>query len=256
MIRTTTICLFACAVLAGCASPAARKPDARDPFERVNRATFAFNETVDRAIAKPAARAYKRVVPGLARRGITNVFSNLEQPGVMVNDLLQGKLRPAAHDAGRFLLNTTLGLGGLFDPASPAGLDRNEEDFGQTFGKWGIPVGSYLMLPLLGPSSVRDGLGGLADEYADPSTYIEEDKVRWGAEALKQLDRRARLLEVEGALERAYDRYALIRSAYLQRREYLVSDGEVPEEELEDPALEDPEPADGPPPTALRLPAG
>jgi phospholipid-binding lipoprotein MlaA len=233
MKRTFPIWLIACAVFAGCAAPAGRKPDPRDPLERVNRATFAFNEALDRTIAKPAARAYTRAVPRVARKGVGNFFSNLEMPGVALNDLLQGKLRPAAHDLGRFLLNSTLGLAGLFDPATPAGLDRNDEDFGQTLGKWGVPVGAYLMLPVLGPSSVRDGIGGLADEYSDPSTYLEEGAARWGLEALKQLDRRARLLEGEAVLERAYDRYTLIRTAYLQRREYLVSDGEVPEQDDE-----------------------
>jgi phospholipid-binding lipoprotein MlaA len=251
---STFTALLVCAALAGCAAPATRKPDARDPFERVNRATYAFNDVVDRNVAKPVARGYKRVVPRVAQTGISNFFSNLEQPGVALNDLLQGQLRPAAEDIGRFLLNSTLGLGGLFDPASAAGLDRNDEDFGQTLGKWGLPVGPYLMLPLMGPSSVRDGIGSVADEYADPSTYVEEDKLRYGLKAVKLLDRRARLLDAERALEGVYDPYTLIRSAYLQRREYLVSDGEVAEEddefldpELEDPELQDPE-VEKPPP--------
>lgn len=222
-------CLLACALLAACAAPPGRRPDPRDPFERVNRATFAFNDTVDRHVAKPVARGYRRFVPRVVRTGIGNFFTNLEIPGVALNDLLQGKLRPTAHDVGRFVLNTTLGLGGIFDPASAAGLDRNDEDFGQTLGKWGLSVGPYLVLPVLGPSSVRDGIGNVADEYTDPSTYIEDDALRWGLELPKQIDRRARLLDAEAVLEGAYDRYVLLRSAYLQRREYQVADGEVPE---------------------------
>jgi phospholipid-binding lipoprotein MlaA len=254
MIRPISISLLVCVVLlAGCATPKGRQPDPRDPFERVNRATFAFNQAIDRTIAKPAARAYVRVVPRTARQGVSNFFANMEQPSMVVNDLLQGKLRAAGHDAGRFLINTTLGLGGLFDPATPAGLDRNEEDFGQTLGKWGVPSGPYLVAPIFGPSTVRDAVGNIADEYTEPTSYIEEDKVRWGLEALEQFDRRARLLQAEAALERAFDRYTLIRSAYLQRREFLVTDGAVAEEDdefLDPEELEDqsePPPPEEPP---------
>jgi phospholipid-binding lipoprotein MlaA len=225
--------LLACALVAACAAPPGRKPDPRDPFERVNRATFGFNEAVDRSIGKPVARGYRRFVPGVVRTGIRNFFSNLEMPGVALNDLLQGKLEPAAHDVGRFMLNATLGLGGFFDPASAAGLDRNDEDFGQTLGTWGLPVGAYLVVPIFGPSSLRDGIGSVADEYTDPSSYIEKDSLRYGLEVPKQIDRRARLLDAESVLGGAYDRYVLLRSAYLQRREYLVADGEVPEDEDE-----------------------
>jgi phospholipid-binding lipoprotein MlaA len=234
----TILGALALLALSGCAASPSTKPDPRDPWERVNRATYGFNDGIDRAIAKPAARAYRKVVPRIARKGVSNFFANLEQPTVMLNDLLQGKWRPAGNDAARFLLNTTLGLGGLFDPASPAGLDRNDEDFGQTLGKWGVASGPYLMVPFLGPSTVRDGFGEIPDEYTDPRHYVERDAIRFGVLFFNLLDSRARQLSLEDTLNQAFDRYAFIRNAYLQRREYLVTDGEVPEESLEDPEAE------------------
>jgi phospholipid-binding lipoprotein MlaA len=242
MQMKTSSVLVLCLMLGACASTSGRKAaHPRDPIEPLNRAVFKVNDKLDRAVAKPLAKAYVRVVPRPARTGVTNFMENLRQPAVMVNDLLQGKWRPAANDAGRFILNTTLGLGGIFDPASAAGLDRNDEDFGQTLGKWGVPSGPYLMLPLLGPSTLRDFIGQAADEFADPRLYIEDDSVRWSLWGIGLMDRRARLLDIEGALQQAYDPYAVLRSVYLQRREYQVQDGEVPmdeEELLEDPELE------------------
>lgn len=241
--------LLAGLALGGCATTKGDRPDPRDPFERVNRATFAFNEAVDRAVARPVARAYRRALPQPVQTGVSNFFDNLQQPAVMINDLLQGKPRAAVNDFGRLLLNTTLGLGGLLDPASAAGLDRNDEDFGQTLGKWGVGPGPYLMVPLFGPYTLRDGIGTVADEFADPLLYVEDDGARYGLYALRALDRRVRLLELEPALDRAFDRYAVIRSAYLQRRAYLVSDGELPDEEpleedFEDEPEADPAPQD------------
>ena len=147
---------------AGCATLPG-KPDPRDPFERFNRSSFAFNDALDRAVAKPVAKAYKKVTPRVVRTGVSNFVSNLGTITTVVNDVLQGKMKQAGHDSGRFLLNSTLGLGGLFDPASAAGLERNNEDFGQTLGKWGVKSGPYLMLPLLGPSTVRDTVARLPD---------------------------------------------------------------------------------------------
>jgi len=228
--------LFAALLATGCASqPTSAKRDARDPFERVNRASFAFNDTLDRAILKPTAKGYRAVAPQFLETGVSNFFDNLDTPKTLVNDLLQAKFKPALHDTGRLLLNTTIGLGGLFDPASAAGLDRNEEDFGQTLGKWGVPAGPYLMIPFVGPSTVRDGCGEIPDEFTDPRHYVERDKVRFGILFVNLLDSRARQLSLEDTLNSAYDKYGFIRNAYLQRREYLVTDGEVPEESLEDP---------------------
>jgi phospholipid-binding lipoprotein MlaA len=165
-------------------------------------------------------------------------------------------MKQAGHDSGRFLLNSTLGLGGLFDPASAAGLERNNEDFGQTLGKWGVKSGPYLMLPLLGPSTVRDTVARLPDQFTYPLNYLEDDSTRYLIRGLDFLDLRAGLLDLDPQIEKSYDKYAFIRNAWLQRREFMVTDGEVGDvsSELEegmdvDPADETP-PADAQPPSS------
>ena len=245
--------------LAGCATvPSAATPDRRDPFERLNRGVYAFNDGLDRALVKPAARGYRKVTPQFMQAGISNFFSNAKYPVTLVNNLLQGKVTAAASDTARFLLNTTLGLGGLLDPATQAGLDRNDEDFGQTLGKWGVPSGPYVVVPFLGPYTVRDGFGSLADDFAEPRAYLEDDSTRWTLWAADKFERRVRLLDADAVLERTGDPYAFVRSAYLQRREYLVRDGDVPVDDSmsDDPSLEDDDPdgADGPS-TAAPAPA-
>jgi phospholipid-binding lipoprotein MlaA len=233
--------------LAGCASlPPNTREDPRDPFERVNRATFTFNEALDRRIARPIAKGYKRVTPDAVETGVSNFFSNAAYPTVLANNLLQGKFKDALNDTGRLLLNTTLGLGGLLDPASAAGLARNDEDFGQTLGRWGVGSGAYVMLPLLGPYTVRDGFGSLVDEFTEPRQYLSDDSTRLSLWAAVQLEKRARLLEADALLAQAGDRYVLVRSAYLQRREFLVRDGDMPvdeslEEDFDDEAEPQPE---------------
>jgi phospholipid-binding lipoprotein MlaA len=218
---------------AGCASVPSGKPDPRDPWERFNRTSFAINDRLDRAALKPAAKAYKKVTPQIVRTGISNFISNLDTISTVINDVLQGKMRQAGQDSARFLMNSTLGLGGLFDPASAAGLERNDEDFGQTLGKWGVKSGPYLMLPLLGPSTVRDSIGRIPDQFTHPVNYLEDDSTRYIIRAVDVLDLRAGLLDLDAQLEKSYDRYAFVRTAWLQRREYMVTDGNI-----EDPALE------------------
>ncbi|HEX7416818.1 MAG TPA: MlaA family lipoprotein [Steroidobacteraceae bacterium] len=255
---------IACIAAAACTTQHPTKPDARDPWERMNRATFAFNDQLDRAIAKPVARTYQKVAPQFVQTGVANFYSNVGYPTVFINDALQGKLRQFAHDAGRFLLNTTVGLGGILDPATPVGLDSNNEDFGQTMGVWGVKTGPYLMLPILGPSDIRDGFGLIPEEFTDGRHYIKSTTVSWGVRGLGLVNRRARLLGGESLLNQTYDRYSFIRNAYLERRNYLVKDGNVPEAEPADagmPPDEDatPEspPADKPqPPSGDAAPAG
>jgi phospholipid-binding lipoprotein MlaA len=239
-VPTLTLALFA---LSGCAGAPPAKPDPRDPFERINRSTFAFNQSLDKAVVRPVLRGYRKVTPRVVRTGISNVFANAEYPVVIVSNLLQGKFGPAANDTGRFLLNTTLGIGGLLDPASDAGLDRNNEDFGQVLGHWGVAPGPYVMMPFLGPYTLRDGLGGIADNFAEPRQYLQDRQARWLLWGASQLNRRAGLTEAEAILDRSGDPYAFVRSAYLQRRQYLVTDGAGSDEPsvYEDPALEDPE---------------
>ncbi len=229
--------------ITGCATSAKRDP--RDPFEPVNRVTYRFNDAVDRAVLKPVAKGYKKVTPQFVRTGVSNFFDNLEQPTVIVSDLLQAKFRPALSDTGRFVLNTTIGIGGLLDPASAAGLDRNDEDLGQAFGKWGIPSGPYLVIPLMGFSTVRDGIGSIGEIYTDPTHYVERDAWRYSINGLGVINTRVGLLETEQALENTFDRYAFIRNAFLQRREYQVTDGAVAPPVDEEPLI-DPETGEPP----------
>ena len=212
--------------LAGCATVPSGKPDPRDPWEGFNRASYKFNDTLDRAVAKPVAKGYKKVTPRFVRTGVSNFFSNLDTVPTILNDVLQGKIKQAGHDSGRFLLNSTVGLGGLFDPASAAGMERNDEDFGQTLGKWGVKSGPYLMLPILGPSTVRDTIAKPVDSYSSPLNYLEDDSTRYILRGVEFLDLRADLLTLDDQIERSYDKYAFIRNAWLQRREFLVSDGQ------------------------------
>jgi phospholipid-binding lipoprotein MlaA len=237
--------LLSCLMVGGCSTLPSGKPDPRDPWERFNRTTFKFNDALDRAIARPVAKAYVKVTPRVVRTGVSNAFNNLETVPTIINDALQGKLRQAGHDSARFLLNSTLGLAGLFDPASAAGLDSNDEDLGQTLGKWGVKAGPYLVLPVLGPSSARDAFSRAADTFLEPVWYLEDDSTRYLIRLVDLLDQRASLLELDSQLERSYDRYAFIRNAWIQRREYQVKDGEVEDQSLEleeefkdDPAAE------------------
>jgi phospholipid-binding lipoprotein MlaA len=243
---------LSCLLVGGCATLPSGKTDPRDPWERFNRSTFKFNDALDRAIAKPVAKAYVKVTPRVVRLGVSNVFNNLDNVPTVINDTLQGKFRQAGHDSARFLLNSTLGLGGLFDPASAAGLESNDEDLGQTLGKWGIKPGPYLVLPILGPSSVRDTFARAADTYMEPVYYLEDDSTRYLIRVIELIDMRASLLDLDSQLGRSYDPYAFVRNAWLQRREYQVKDGNVEdqslelEEEFKDDPAEEPAPATPP----------
>ncbi len=231
--------------LAGCAAnPAQLTHSPKDPYERFNRGTHRFNDVLDRSVAKPVAKGYRAITPQAVRTGIGNFTANLEMPGTMLNDMLQGKLRAAASDMGRFLLNTTMGIGGFFDVASKAGIDHNEEDFGQTLGAWGVPSGPYLVLPLLGPSNIRDAPSRVVDSFTNPSTYTNPE-VHWSYWVVDKIHKRYELLPLDPTLQKAFDPYAFIRDAYLQNRAYKVSDGQVSEEPLEDPGAPMDQDADG-----------
>lgn len=233
--------LIALVVLSGCATTGSARPkDSKDPFENTNRAIHKFNDVVDRATLKPIAKGYKRITPEWFRRGVGNFFSNLQYPATIVNQLLQGKAAAAARDTGRLLTNTLLGFGGVLDPATRVGLEKNDEDLGQTLGVWGVPSGPFLVLPFLGPSSVRDVPSTVADTFIDPLTYADVKwEVLWGLRAVDILDSRAQLLALDPVLERSFDKYAFVRNAWMQRREYQVRDGDVPEEDLEEELLEE-----------------
>jgi phospholipid-binding lipoprotein MlaA len=215
-------------LLGGCATAG----DPRDPFEPLNRGIYHFNETVDHVLIKPAAEVYQSVLPQFMRTGVSNFFSNIGDVIIALNNLLQGKVTRAASDIGRIALNTTAGLFGLFDVATPLGLDKNNEDFGQTLGWWGIGNGPFLMLPLLGPSTLRDSVGLVGDWKANPLTYVEPNRDRNTLYGLSFLSRRAELLDATTLLEAAaLDPYEFLRDAYLQRRRNLVYDGAPPPDE-------------------------
>ncbi|HSY04527.1 MAG TPA: VacJ family lipoprotein [Steroidobacteraceae bacterium] len=249
----SALCLL---LLYGCATlpPGPRNP--RDPWERMNRATYRFNDKLDKAILRPVARGYQKVTPQFAQTGVRNFFDNLNYTIVMLNDLLQGQIKPFCSDTARLVVNTTIGIGGLFDPATRMGLDKNDRDLGQTFGKWGIKTGPYVVLPLLGPSDVRDAFGRLGDDFSTPRQYIRNVYWNYGLWALDAVDTRARLLPVDRLLDSAYDPYAFMRNAYLQRRDFKVYGGQSPNEEEQEQKLfeesgEDATPAGSPPaPTA------
>jgi phospholipid-binding lipoprotein MlaA len=228
--RVALAVIFTTALSACVTLPPNSQRSPQDPWESWNRGVYKFNDVVDRAVAKPVAKTYVKVVPEPIRIGVTNFFANLETPTVMVNDALQGKFLAAANDLGRFVLNSTVGLAGILDPASSAGLARNNEDFGQTLGKWGVHPGPFLELPILGPSDLRDGAGRAVDSYTNPRQYIKNTWVKYGLYLPDLMDRRAALLPLDETLKHVYDPYAFIRDAYLQRRAYLVSDGKITEE--------------------------
>ena len=203
--------------------PPAQLPVSFDPWEKWNRKVHRFNNAVDRRIAKPLAKAYVAVVPRPVRLGVGNFFNNLGQPVSALNALLQGKPKQAAQALGRFALNTTLGVGGLFDPASDAHLPNHSEDFGQTLGVWGWKRSRYLELPLFGPRTVRDVLGMAGDAPLAPLPHVEDDKARVFLQGLQLVDIRTQLFAVDSMREGATDDYTLVRDAWLQRRNYQIS---------------------------------
>ncbi len=222
------LCSGACASQAP--QSAGRVASEQDPWEPVNRAVFRFNDALDRWVARPTAKAYRFVAPAFVERGVGNFFSNLDHLGSSLNQLLQGKPKAAGYDAGRFALNSLAGLGGLVDVASAAGLEKRElEDFGQTLEVWGLGPGPYVMLPILGPSTLTSALALPLDYLANPvsNPYMNElhDRERYGLTALSLIDTRASLLDSEGLV--TGDKYLFYREAYLQNHAFKVKDGEV-----------------------------
>jgi phospholipid-binding lipoprotein MlaA len=231
---------------AGCAStPGRTTPD--DRWEGFNRGVYKFNDAVDRAALKPAAKGYRKITPHWMRVGIGNFLGNLEYPATAVNQFLQGKFKLGLRDTGRFLINTTLGIGGLLDPATAAGLEANDEDLGQTLAVWGVGSGPYLNLPFFGPSTLRDAPSRMFDFFFDPVTYVDVPwEAIWGERVLGAVHTRSELLPLESTLQKTYDPYAFIRDSWLQRREYAIFDGNPPPEQLED-FEDEPPPEDAPP---------
>jgi len=230
--------MFSVILMTGCASTQQNERVAKiDPFEPMNRAVFSFNEVADDYVIKPIAQAYKFVLPEFVRTGVTNFFSNINDVLIAANNLLQGKPDNAANDIGRFLINSTIGILGLFDVATDMGLDKNKEDFGQTLGVWGLPDGPYVVLPFFGASNVRDTVGFVVDIETD--FILNTDKLnkdqKIGSTVLRVVNRRAELLDASQLLEdAAFDKYSFMRDGYLQRRRNQIYDGNPPPMKEED----------------------
>ena len=223
--------LLAALALAAASGCATVNGDPRDPLEGFNRSMYAFNETFDEAIGKPVATAYKSVLPDPVRIWVRNFFANLADVFIGVNNLLQGKVEDGLTDWVRFTFNTTVGILGINDVASEMGLEKHNEDFGQTFGRWGAGDGAYLVWPFFGSSTVRDTAGGILDLYFDPVRRHQPDDPRTFAVLLRATSQRADLLDASRILEEAaLDKYVFQRDAHLQRRRGLIYDGNPPRE--------------------------
>lgn len=231
VVRVCTVAAVLVGACAGCATVrVAPEPEQVDRLERVNRGIYRFNRGVDRRVVRPVARAYDRVMPPRVERGVRRFFTNLRAPTDVVNNWLQGKFRPGFADLGRFLLNSTAGLG-FFDPAGKLGLERHPEDFGQTLATWGVPSGGYLVVPFLGPGSVRDWGAWTLDVRTDQLGRVDDSSTRDLLWAWRVLSDRAALLPAERTLEESFDEYELVREAYRQRRRYQIYDEAPPEED-------------------------
>ncbi len=218
-------------LISGCATTQ-QADGVDDPLQGYNRMMYSFNNTVDTVIIKPVAKGYDAIVPDPISKGVSNFFSNLNEITVILNDLLQLKFGQAFHDTGRFLLNSTVGIAGVFDIASFSGMEKHNEDFGQTLGFWGIQPGPYVVLPFFGPRNFRDSFGLVGDIFTDPVVYINDSGTRNAVAATRIIDTRANMLGVKKVLdEAAMDEYSYVRDAYMQRRKNLVYDGEPPEDE-------------------------
>lgn len=226
--------LLGMAVLAGCAT--GPDSDPRDPLEPWNRAVYQFNDDVDHVLATPVATVYRDVLPVGIRDRVRNFFANVADPFIGVNNVLQGKIEDGFLDWMRFVVNSTVGLFGIHDVATDMGLEKHNEDFGQTFGRWGVGTGPYLVLPIFGSSDLRDGMGFVVDIYADPLTNVRPHDVQYLLYGLRFTQTRTDLLDASRILEEAaLDKYTFQRDAYLQRRRSLVYDGRPPRErEFED----------------------
>jgi phospholipid-binding lipoprotein MlaA len=227
--RSSVLALGSSLLLAGCAGTG---PNPVDPDEHFNRAMFKVNESIDSAVVKPVAEGYDKVVPLPAKVGVGNFFSNVSDVWIGANNVMQGKLTEGASDAGRLLVNSTVGIFGLFDVASELGIDKHDEDFGQTMAVWGVGDGAYRFWPIVGPRTTRDTFGWAVDSYVDPIGWqVDSIPVRNSLRVVRLVDLRASLLPADKVVdEAALDKYSYVRDAYLQHRRYQVYDGMPPRE--------------------------
>ena len=222
-------CIFI--LTTGCASNQIHHAAHNDPLESYNRVMYSINDTIDSAVLKPVSQGYNFIIPPLMNKGISNFFSNIDDINVVLNDLLQFKLMQALHDTSRFAINSTIGLIGVVDVASNYGFKKHNEDFGQTLGFWGVSTGPYIVLPLFGPSDLRDTIGLIGDNiYTNPIDYLDDIAARKEFILTNTINSRAGLLSAEKIVdEAAFDEYTFVKEAYLQRRQNLVYDGDPPE---------------------------
>jgi phospholipid-binding lipoprotein MlaA len=214
-----------CLLLSACATPMAERSDPRDPYENLNRKVFVVNQVFDQVLLKPVAKGYSNYAPDFIQTTIGNFFGNLADVWTAVNNFLQGKPREGIQDTGRVAVNTVFGVAGLADVATKLGLPKHQEDFGQTLGVWGVKPGPYVMLPLFGPSTMRDALAKPLDLYADPLNLSTSADVEYSLRAMRLVDDRARLLPTTDMIEKvALDPYQFVRDAHFQQREARVND--------------------------------
>ncbi len=236
MLYRLVLALLSFVLVTGCASSGNKE----DPWEGFNRYSYKFTMALDDVIFKPVTKGYQAITPDVMEQGISNVFSNLGDVSNMVNNLLQGKVTDSASDLGRILINSTLGLAGLWDPASDMGLDKHDEDFGQTLAVWGVGSGPFIWVPLLGPSTVRDTAVFPVNSQLNPIGHVDHIPTRNQLAIMSKIDDRAALLKYDDQLKDTFDEYAFFRDLYLQNRQYKVLDGNIPFED-EDCEEEDPE---------------
>ena len=246
--KSLSIGILVCVMssLSGCISiemiPKERAPNPQDPYEPLNRDLYAFNRFMDKTLLKPAAQGYNKIVPGAFQRGISNFFGNLRLIPTVVNDVLQWKWSYVRKDTTRLLINSSIGVFGFYDWATHWGFPPHYEDFGQTLAAWGHTDSAYFVIPFIGPSTLRDGVGSLVDNfYLSAWPYIDSDPLYWSLKSAETIDGRAALLSSERVVESAStDEYAFVRSAYLQRRAHILLDGQLPEDDDDDFYGDDP----------------
>jgi len=212
--------------LAGCSYQNELVYDSLDPFESTNRSMYEFNENLDKAILEPAADTYDYVTPKPFRKLVNNVFNNAKYPITIANDLLQGKGKEFIQDTSRFIINTTIGLAGIFDPAASMGFQYRDEDFGQTLATWGLPQGPYMMVPFLGPYTLRELIGDVVDGSFSPLLNLDNSNSKIALNIADQIQKRSSLSALEEELYSSFDPYLYIRDSYFQNRKYKISDGE------------------------------
>lgn len=222
-------------ILSACAGTQTQLTDPEnDPWEGFNRKVHHFNSTLDRTVARPVAKAYRTVTPRLVQNGVSNFFRNIDYPVTFINQILQGKFKQGGISTGRFLINSTVGVFGLFDVATRMNIPDYDEDFGQTLAKWGYEDSRYLVLPFFGPSTLRDGMGRSIYGYAHPVSYWAREDHFYTPLVLDMVQTRAAFLNQDSALNEAYDPYTLIRDAWLQNRQYKIHDGNPPMPDYDD----------------------